>query len=164
MPEEVECAMVNSSELDASFQSDIVELEDKHEFKSNSLNSIQSISVKGRLRKCISAWKDINAPKFIIDVIEQGYKIPLLYIPEAFKGCNNSSALKEYEFVEQAINELLSLGCISEVPLEPDIINPLSVSIQKSGKKRLILDLRHVNKCIFKNKFRCEDISIAKEI
>jgi len=67
--------------------------------------------------------------------------------------------------VETSIDELLSLGCISEVSAEPDIVNPLSVSISKSGKKRLILlDLRHINKCFFKNKFRCEDISIVKEI
>jgi len=66
--------------------------------------------------------------------------------------------------VETSIDELLSLGCISEVSAEPEIVNPLSVSISKSGKKRLILDLRHINKCFFKNKFRSEDISIVKEI
>ena len=42
------------------------------------------------------------------------------------------------------------------------IIKPLSVSIQKSGKERLILDLRHVNQFLFKQKFRCEDLSVAK--
>lgn len=88
----------------------------------------------------------------------------MLSVPGPFKASNNSSALNEQEFVEQAINELLFLGCVCEVSTEPDIINPLSVSIQNSGKKRLILDLRHVNKYIFKNKFRCEDISVAKEI
>lgn len=74
------------------------------------------------------------------------------------------SALREHDFLETSIDELLSLGCISEVSTEPDIVNPLSVSISKSGKKRLILDLRHIKKCIFKNKFRCEDISIVNEI
>ena len=55
-------------------------------------------------------------------------------------------------------------GCVSEVFETPAIINPLSVSIQKSGKKRLILDLRHVNQFLYKTKFRCEDVSVAKEI
>lgn len=31
-----------------------------------------------------------------------------------------------------------------------DVVNPLSVSIQSCGKKRLLLDLRHVNKHIWK--------------
>ena len=77
---------------------------------------------------------------------------------------NNNSALQESEFVESAISELLCLECITEVFAPPAVINPLSVSIQKSGKKRLILDLRHVNQHLFKSKFRCEDISIAREV
>ena len=43
------------------------------------------------------------------------------------------------------------------MPLVSHVVNPLSVSIQSSGKKRLILDLRHVNQFIWKQKFKCED-------
>jgi hypothetical protein len=93
-----------------------------------------------------------------------GYKLPLLNLPPPFLGKNNRSALKESIFVEQSILELLDVQCIEEVFVTPDIINPISVSIHKSGKKRLILDLRHVNKSIFKTKFRCEDLTVAKEI
>ena len=159
---DLECTMVIHHDFDdANFiQPDFC----REEEELNAVSQPNLISVKGRLCKCISAWKDINAPKFIVDIIRQGYKIPFICDPEPFKGANNASALKEHEFVESSINDLLALGCILEVHVEPKIVNPLSVSINKSGKKRLILDLRHINKCIFKNKFRCEDISIAKEI
>ena len=40
----------------------------------------------------------------------------------------------------------------------PDIVNPLSVSVQASGKKRLILNLRHNNFHTFKQKFKCEGL------
>ena len=40
---------------------------------------------------------------------------------------------------------------------KPDIINPLSVSNLRSGKQRLILDLRHVKQFIYKQKFKFED-------
>ena len=102
-------------------------------------------SLRGRLRKSIQFWREIDAPRFILDTIEFGYKLPLLQIPPPFVATNNNSALQESEFVESAISELLSLECITEVFAAPAGINPLSVSIQKSGKKRLILDLRHVN-------------------
>lgn len=46
----------------------------------------------------------------------------------------------------------------------PAIVNPLSVSIQSPGKKRLILDLRHVNLYISKHKFKCKDLSIALKV
>ena len=46
----------------------------------------------------------------------------------------------------------------------PDIVNPLSVSVQSSGKKRLILDLRHINIHLYKQKFRCEDLHTIKNV
>lgn len=121
-------------------------------------------SVKGRLRGALVFWNDIHAPQFILDVIDYGYKLPLLQIPPPFTAKNNSSALEQAAFVESAINDLFINGCVTEVFEAPVIINLLSVSVQKSGKKRLILDLRHVNQFLYKCRFRCEDLSIAKEV
>jgi hypothetical protein len=94
--------------------------------------------VKGRLKKCLQAWEEIQAPQFIIDIIQNGYKIPFLSIPPPFKASNNKLAINERQFVEQAITELLLHECIIEVGSPPGIINPLSVSIQRGGKKRLL--------------------------
>jgi len=122
------------------------------------------LSVKGRLRGALAFWNDIHAPQFILDVIEYGYKLPLLQIPPPFAAKNNSSASEQPAFVESAINDLIINGCVTVVFEAPVIVNPSSVSFQKSGKKRLILDLRHVNQFLYKCRFRCEDLSIAKEI
>ena len=116
------------------------------------------------MRRSLSHWKQINAPQFVVETIEFGYKLPLLTTPPPKIFRNNKSALDERAFVEDAINSLLDLNCIEELVESPEIINPLSVSIQKSGKKRLILDLRHVNRHLFKSKFKCEDVSVAKEV
>ena len=43
----------------------------------------------------------------------------------------------------------------------PHVVNPLSVSVQANGKKRLILDLRHVNKYLFKRKVKHEDWKVS---
>ena len=51
-------------------------------------------SVKGRLRGALNFWNEIHAPQFILDVIEYGYKLPLLQIPPPFTAKNNSSALE----------------------------------------------------------------------
>ena len=58
--------------------------------------------------------------------------------------------------MEDAIHSLLFFNCIVELADSPGIINPLSVSKQKSGKKRLILDLRYINRHLYKSKFKCE--------
>ena len=72
-------------------------------------------------------------PDLVLDVIDYGHKLPLLQIPPSFTARNNSSALEQPVFVESAINDLVINGCVTEAPI---IVNPLSLSIQKSGKKR----------------------------
>ena len=52
-------------------------------------------------------------------------------------------------------------GSVVQVSSPPHVVNPLSVSVQSGGKKRLILDLRHVNRHIWKEKFKFEDIRNA---
>ena len=63
----------------------------------------------------------------------------------------------ESDFVESAIQELLRVGSIVSCTCPPDAVNPLSVSVQSSGKKRPILDLRHVNFFVNKSKIKFED-------
>ena len=110
------------------------------------------------LKVHIAFWERINAPEYILDTIRHGYKIPFLHEPEKMVQQNNNSAYRHKDFVQEAILELLSDNRITEVHKEHlYVINPLSVSVQASGKKRLILDLRQVNKCLVKRKFKFEN-------
>ena len=54
---------------------------------------VSKFSVKGRLRKSLMHWKQINAPQFVLETIEFGYKLPLLTTPPARIFRNNKSAL-----------------------------------------------------------------------
>ena len=130
----------------------------------DSAQEVSNKSVRGRLAKCISEWEGINAPGFILEVIREGYKIPFVSLPPPKHSVNNLSAIKEADFVCEAILDLLKMHCIEELSEVPNIVNPLSVSIQSSGKKRLILDLRHVNLFVYKQKFKCEDLRVALSI
>ena len=50
------------------------------------------------------------------------------------------SSLRHPKFVEEVIIELLHSYRVVEVEAPPYVVNPLSVSVQPNGKKRLILD------------------------
>ena len=63
--------------------------------------------------------------------------------------------------MDQAIHELVFSGRICVVAQKHLVVNPLSVAIQPCGKKRLILDLRHVNKCLVKQRVKYEDWKFA---
>ena len=80
--------------------------------------------------------------------------------PQSFSH-NNRSALAEYEFVFEAIKELLDRSLIEECERLPRVVNTLTVPTQTSGKKRLILDLRNVNKHIWKQSVKYDDLKIA---
>jgi hypothetical protein len=130
---------------------------DFHEYEQGQ----KSILVKGRLRKNLQFWTNIGASEYILDVIKYGYKIPFYSIPPNSVSKNNRSALCEQEFVSSAIKDLLDRGLIKRCSHLPRVVNPLTVSVQNTGKKRLILDLRNVNKHLWKQSVKFEDLRIA---
>ena len=119
------------------------------------------VNVKGNLRRKLEFWKRIGTSKFILNVIERGYMLPFLSLPEPAVFRNNRSSLAHATFVEDAIRELVESGRVLEVVLPPLVVNPSSVSVQATGKKRLILDLRYVIKCLRKIRVKYEDWKIA---
>ena len=122
----------------------------------------EEVRVKGRLRENIEYWKDIGCNDAIMDVIREGYRIPFIDNPPGVVLRNNRSALEHKEFVTEAIKELLETGRIEEVENPPLVVNPLSVT-SKNGKERLILDLRHVNQFVFKQKIKFDDWKIMEQ-
>ena len=72
-------------------------------------------NVKGNLRTKLEFWKRIGTSKFILNVIERGYMLPFLSLPEPAVFRNNRSSLAHAKFVEDAIRELVESGRILEV-------------------------------------------------
>ena len=110
------------------------------------------MGVKGSLKRNIEFWRAIGTPREILTLIDSGYQIPFTQTPPSVILQNNRSALMRTDFVEQAILELLQSNRVIEISEPAFVVNPLSVSVQATGKKRLILDLRHVNQYIVKAK------------
>ena len=66
-----------------------------------------ALSVKGRLAKHVSFWRDIvRASPFTMDIIQSGYVMPLREEPTRYFRPNQASALANADFVSQAIVEL----------------------------------------------------------
>ena len=61
------------------------------------------VSVKGKLLNSIDHWKSLGAPDFILNIIRVGYKIPFISTPSRHHYRNNASAVKEADFVGEAI-------------------------------------------------------------
>ena len=75
-------------------------------------------------------------------------------MPKSAHFNNNKSAITHSDFVSETIQDLLKTNRITEVNELPHVVNPLSVTVQNSGKKRLILNLHYVNKYIYKERIK----------
>lgn len=81
------------------------------------------------MKASIEFWSFIGAPKFILDIISYGYKIPFITIPPPVHLKNNGSALEHSDFVNDAILELLQDNRIEKLTTPPEIVNPLTVCV-----------------------------------
>ena len=97
----------------------------------------------------------------MLSTIESGYVLPLKSEPTPFVQKNKNSAMHNSKFVQEFIAELLVAGCIKEVPDTPYVCSPLSVVENSLGKRRLVINLRHLNCFLWKQKFKYEDLRVA---
>ena len=82
------------------------------------VESVQSqiTDVQGCLKKKLLYWKEVlHAPLPILDCIENGYQLPLKFIPPAYFQDNHNSAMVHHSFVDEAIKSLLSNRCAMRV-------------------------------------------------
>ena len=94
--------------------------------------------VKGRLKERLGFWKnELQAPASIINIIEQGYLLPLKSEPFPKVSKNQASALANTEFIDQSVSELLEAGCMRVVDSAPHVCSPLAVAAKRGEKKRL---------------------------
>ena len=84
--------------------------------------------VQGRLISCLSFWKkELDPAPWILNCIEEGYKLPLRLVPDKFCKPNQQSALSNTKFVNEALTTLEYNRCIQRVAHQPQICSPLSV-------------------------------------
>ena len=62
------------------------------------------------------------------------------------------------------MEELQELRCIKEVDRQPYVCSPLSVVINDSGKKRLVINLPYLNRYLWKEKFKYEDLRTVMQM
>ena len=119
-------------------------------------------TVKGRLHSCIRFWREeLCAAPWVLDMLRQGYVLPFTSVPTPYFHPNQHSAYAEAEFVDGAVAELVAGGYVKKVEQKPTVCSPLSVVVNGVGKKRLVVNLRHVNRYLMVQKFKNEDLRVA---
>ena len=129
------------------------------EIESN--NPDQVTDVQGRLKIHISFWQDVSGPPPILDCIENGYRLPLKFIPPSHCQPNHKSSMVHQSFEEDAVENLVKNQCVLRVSERPHICSPLSVVSNSVGKLRPVLNLRYLNQYLHVLTFKYEDLRVA---
>lgn len=113
------------------------------------------------LRRNLHSWRQIDAPNYVIDWIQNGVPIPLKEDIRPFEQENHKLTFLQSSFIDKEIQRLLLCGFIEHCDVKPLYISPIGCVPKKNRKFRLITDLRHLNKHCVVPKFRNEDICDA---
>jgi len=119
--------------------------------------------VAGKISTCSEFWRNqLDASPFVLNIVDNGYYLPLKSEPPPFRARNNASSLRHRDFVEESINKLLKNNCIGETCEVPYVCNPSTVA--EGSKLRLVLDLKHVNEYLNVQKFKYENLSAVVKL
>ena len=121
------------------------------------------VTVKGSLKAHSLWWHEHVSNPYVLDIIDDGYKLPFLSVPKVERLKNNKTARDNVTFVSDEIERLLEAGILIKCITAPTVVNALTVAHNASGKKRLVLDLRGVNPLLHVPKYKFEDLKVASQ-
>lgn len=143
---------------------DTIELTQISTESCRSEENVNTESPVGRLKACKNQWIKAGANRYVLSVLEDGYRIPFTKLPESVCLKNNKTARENPSFVSAEIQRLTEKGCIVKVKERPWVVNPLTVAYNKKCKPRLVLDCRHINPFLCTFKFKYEDASVVRQL
>ena len=79
----------------------------------------EGITPVGRLKKAAGKWESIGTNQVLLNIIKEGYMLPLYSLPASAELENNRSARGHKAFVENELLKLETKGCISQVKIKP---------------------------------------------
>nr|CAH7765682.1 unnamed protein product [Callosobruchus chinensis] len=115
-------------------------------------------SMVGRLRNFLPKWKEITQDKRILSWI-LGLKIPFVIKPtQSLQPSERHWSDSEKITLRASVQELLAMGAISKVShCKGDFISSIFLRPKPDGSRRLILNLKSLNKFIRVEHFKLED-------
>jgi len=95
--------------------------------------------------KFFDYWKnDLAATPWVLNLLEQGYKIPFKTMPPVYEEQNNATARDEQDVVAKIVLQMIDEGIVEKVTQKPHCVSPLGLvrKILEDGstKYRLVFD------------------------
>ena len=128
---------------------------------------LHTMALGGRLKHCVEDWERIGISSWVRNVVSEGYKIPLKFIPTQSKVPANPPVKgAAFEILATEAIELLAKEAVEEVvPAVGQYISTYFAvpKARSPGKFRPILNLKKFNRSIKKYKFKMETMAHLRD-
>lgn len=122
----------------------------------------------GSISDYLENWRSVsNNNSYILDIVKNGYKLELCSEPESLYGKTPYQKFSsvEFELIGQEIETLLTHGVIEKVEsLKNQVLSPIFLVDNKDQSKRMILNLKELNKYIIYHHFKMEGIANVRDL
>ena len=120
----------------------------------------------GSLSDNIGFWRTITRDQYILSAVE-GYELEVSSSPYELhnNAIQQQFSRSEPKIISTEIDKLLNIGVIKQVPpVDGQILSPIFLTDKKDGSKRMILNLKALNKYMVYKHFKMENIYKAMEL
>ena len=118
----------------------------------------------GRLAHFAEKWEEITDNKWVLSIVRNGFRIPLIKIPP-LSSVPIRMSQSSSPFLREEIENLLNKRAVERVqnPRTPGFYSRIFLVPKKNGKFRLILDLSLLNRYIEKQAFKMETVKSVRQ-
>ena len=118
----------------------------------------------GRLAHFAEKWEEITDNKWVLSIVQHGFRIPFIKIPP-LSSVPNRMSQSSSPFLREEIENLLNKWAVERVqnPGTPGFYSQIFLVPKKNGKLRLIIDLSLLNRYIKKHAFKMETVKSVRQ-
>ena len=124
---------------------------------------LPGIRVGGRLSEFLPTWEEISDDPYVLSIVREGFRIQLTEpLPnDALRRRTPKLSPLFQQHISDEISMLLEKGAIEEVRDHPRLsLSPIFIIPKKSGKLRMILNMKRINLFVHKESYRLDSLAV----
>lgn len=129
------------------------------------ITHLDTLPPAGRIRYCIGNWTTISGDPWILEVV-RGYRLELASMPQ--QRCTPRErplSVQEQDLVSEEVEKLLLKQAVIKVQEVPNqFLSDLFLVPKKDGSRRPVINLKPLNRHIWKQKFKMEGAKVIRDV
>ena len=113
----------------------------------------------GNISNCLAEWQKITSDSHILDIVENRLRLDFIDSPPVCTPYEYGRNKEESIIIDEEIQKLLKKKVIKITNIyNDDFFSSVFTRPKKDGNKRMIINLKNLNECIYSPHFKMDSI------